>query len=295
MALLFDAITERITIADNASYRDQTAFSAIIIVKRNTLKEATVLDKSSGATRKRFSFYWSSTSELEMIVWRATVNATSISNNLTLNSTTIPMIIAMTYNEADGIKLYGSDSLQVPLAEATYATQTIGSGATTADSGVSLLLGNIPSFNLNPALNYSYFHWVNKRCSLSELLQIQYNPCCCLPDSAIILQLGIHGANGVGVQKDWSGNGNDGTITGAIKIDHAPIKIFPRLAITQELAQTLFPDPIVLTLTTVAPVIGYTLKPSPVNLTLSTVDPVVTTGANKYPWYAYPPMIRGPL
>lgn len=38
---------------------------------------------------------------------------------------------------------------------------------------------------------------------------------------------GIHGSGGVGTQLDWSGNGNNGTITGATQADHAPIRIFP--------------------------------------------------------------------
>lgn len=300
MALSFtDNSGNNITHGSDASIDNPTSGTLVFWLKlvntSNTYREFFVKMNASGtlgwviyrpgSAGSTLRFEWVGTSTLQIY---------TAASFLTTNW----MFIAVVFNKsgANGDQKMYKGSLTSAAVEATYGTQLVGSGHAT-DAAETFRIGSRDGVNECMGMSLGFLaYYPNVVLSLEQIIAQQFNT-----DAPVVAgckmfyHYGIHGAGGTGTQKDWSGSGNDGTLTGAAKIDHPPIQVFSRPAITQELAQTLFPAPVNLTLATVAPVIGYTLIPAPINLVLSTVNPVVTTGANKYPWYAYPPMIRGPF
>lgn len=100
----------------------------------------------------------------------------------------------------------------------------------------------------------------------------------------LLIELGIRDA--LGTQRDFSGNDNDGTVTGCAVADHVPRpSIFTQLipqARKSGGGTTITPDPAVLSLNVPDPTIVFgtkTITPGPVALNLVVPDPTIVIGA----------------
>jgi hypothetical protein len=117
-------------------------------------------------------------------------------------------------------KIYMGD-LATPLAEpSAYTTQRIGSGAVGDDSGVNLIIGNISSATLSYPGDVSWIAAWNRRLSHEELIAQQWHP----HVTSGCVGFWVLGYNGTGTQPDWSGNGNNGSVTGATVAAHVPLR-----------------------------------------------------------------------
>lgn len=117
--------------------------------------------------------------------------------------------------------------MDTPVTEtSSYSFRNVGSGATTAATG-DLYLGNRTGVFKTAELNLSLYQMINSRLSLAELRAIQYTMFPSRSDQNIFIHLGW---NGTGTQVDWSGNRNNGTVTGATVANHAPLGYVPHSA-----------------------------------------------------------------
>lgn len=131
--------------------------------------------------------------------------------------------------DADQQLFYGNRSTAV--AEVSgYSDQQVGSGHKDA-TGNSFVAGGMPgeSWSWAEGSISAYAVW-DSYATLDDLLRFQYYPELKPTGSNLLIwiHVGIHGTSGVGTQYDWSGNGFNGTVSGASKTDHIPgVKIFP--------------------------------------------------------------------
>jgi hypothetical protein len=134
--------------------------------------------------------------------------------------------IGMTYNDtAKVIKLY-SGTLTSPVAEVSYSSTVTGSGTTGSNASNNQFVaayGSGTSGNPNAAISWAAI-W-NRVLTLDEIKQHQFRPFCNRADGCVLFT--EYGWAGTGTQADFSGNGNNGTVTGATVTDHAPIARHP--------------------------------------------------------------------
>jgi len=116
------------------------------------------------------------------------------------------------------IHIYLGDR-STPAVESTYDGGAFGLGSLVSNAGRNAVVGNnepgANDFNGEIA-NFKYW---NRVLTLSDLIAQQYGA----PVGAGCLLHTEYGINGTGTQADWSGNGNNGTVTGSAVSDHAPI------------------------------------------------------------------------
>lgn len=117
-------------------------------------------------------------------------------------------------------KLYvgalGSDVVEV----SSYSTQTVGAGARVATTD-AFTIGNTPGGDSWAFLDGDVggFIYLNRIPQIEEIRRIS-RQMFAVKDSQLHLELGYHGT---GTQTDWSGTGNNGTITGAVAANHPPV------------------------------------------------------------------------
>jgi hypothetical protein len=116
--------------------------------------------------------------------------------------------------------LYHGD-LATAIAEvSSYSIQRVGSGTVTSNSGLNLLVGNATNGLLPMTGRIGVVAMWNRQLSLGELRAQQYRP---LPTSGCVLFTHL-GFNGTGTQPDWSGNGNNASVSGCTVADHVPLR-----------------------------------------------------------------------
>lgn len=108
--------------------------------------------------------------------------------------------------------------LSTVASEVTYAARTDGSGGYDLDSAGSLLLGGGGTSNPTNG-RIAVAAYVAKEMSLQEIIRWQFHPQV-TPETRGFWHLGF---NGTGTQPDWSGNVNNGSVTGATVSDHVPL------------------------------------------------------------------------
>jgi len=182
---------------------------------------------AGGGTSHRFNNQPGTNSEVNLFVKFGGTNAGANTTDLSITAD-VPHWVVATFDVAASpmIRLYGAP-INSSIVEGSYGFQDDGTSGKTADAAGSWMVGNNNTPNAPTFGKISLFMAWNRALPLGELLQQQSNPHF-TPGNIIFSHYGIHGASGAGVQQDWSGNGNHGTVTGATKTDHAPIQIFPR-------------------------------------------------------------------
>lgn len=168
-------------------------------------------------SRKEFGLN-DSAGTLRGVVDRATTDCTASST--TSINTNEWSCVAMTYSEANGIKMF-TGTLATAMAEVSYASQVTGSGATGDDSANAQEFGGRSTGGANA--NFPGYIAVASICnaemSLAEIQRQQFRPQ--ITSSCVCYQ---HlGYNGTGTQADWSGNLNNGTVTVATITQHVPL------------------------------------------------------------------------
>lgn len=200
-----------------------TATMAAWIYRRNNVGNDRILCKAEFASGACWLTF---TSETALLFFRYREGATSLgvkASKFAVDPETLNrwMFVAgsldgggTTFNQ----HLYVGDEI-TPLREPrAYMDRTVGDGTYTSNSGEPLIAGNLALFS--QTLD-GYLAWAamwDRPLSYSELLAQQYNPHLS-PGCKLFCYYGEHGE---GVQRDLSGNGNDGTVTGATKIGARP-------------------------------------------------------------------------
>ena len=216
MALDFTAATtNKVTVTNPQTFGAGSAFSWCMWIMRTA-----ALSNTQGMSKGGVDLFVFSTTGTVMFfnIPRATTgsNAKVLSSAFVLNEWEF---WAGTYDETDGPRLF-KGTLTSPVAEVTYSARVVGAGNTTADSG-NLFINNRGAANvLAIGARIGTFNWFNRRLSLAELAQQQWQP---LPASGsqFFGHLGYDAANSV--VADLSGNGRNGSITGAAIAAHVPL------------------------------------------------------------------------
>lgn len=173
------------------------------------------------------NFYNSGITVVQFSITRATTNLFTRANLSALPTLAINTwaYMAVTYDPAGSAgnqQLWGGN-LTTPVAEATsYTSQTAGTGAITDTTAGNLMIGGRPSINVAMVGRIALVHIVNRRLSLGELQAQQFAPHA-VSGTVLFVHLGF---NGTGTQADWSGGGNNCTVTGATQSADAPIAPF---------------------------------------------------------------------
>lgn len=187
-----------------------------------------LINKGNAAgTRHRLGFAGAGAPDnFRFLIQRATTPLEIISSDTPFVSNTW-QCVAVTFDSGGGStdqKLYVG-SLTAPIAEvSSYSIQQAGSGAVGDDSGDSLLIGNTNQNNVWTGQIAVVAIW-NRVLTAAEIRAQQFRPFCKASDGCVLF---THlGWAGTGTQPDLSGNGNNGTVTGASLADHVPIARWP--------------------------------------------------------------------
>jgi len=132
-------------------------------------------------------------------------------------------LVAIVFNSSGGeneiVNIY-SGSLTAAATEASsYSTQDDGSGALASDAGGSWIVGNRSAFDRSMASDIAIVAIINRALSLSEIIAWQWQPRV-VADTVLFSHYGF---NGTTTAFDLSGNGNDGTASGATIAAHVPL------------------------------------------------------------------------
>ena len=167
------------------------------------------------------TFPCQSNSRLAFQLNRATVNLTIFSSN-DFYTANVWNFAAATWDAsgADADQKLFQGTLSAAVAEeSSYGTQTVGSGATVTNAGGDFFVGNNGENNVALIGRIAWFGVWNVQLTLAQLQAQQFFP----HKTAGCVLFSHYGYNGVGTQADWSGNVNNGTVTGATQADHVPL------------------------------------------------------------------------
>lgn len=173
--------------------------------------------------RRIIHSHWGSTGDYTAFIIDGTNKVEFAAN---IGATAAWYCVAFTWDTSLGSG-YGSiyrGSLTGLMASQTLTWETKVAGGT--DAGGDLLIGRDSNANTSLDGKIALFaHW-GVRLTLDELIQQQYR---LMPvvrtDPSELLVFCNYGFSGTGVQRDWSGNSNDGTVTGATVAPHVPLRI----------------------------------------------------------------------
>lgn len=189
--------------------------------------------RTNGANQ--VTMFWNA-GTLEVVVGRSGTNDLLTGAGSGLNSAGFHFLV-VTYDNAaapNRIKVYTG----TPLAAAALDGQGgNGSGSVGNPSGAAYIVGNnaTPSNNFPGAVSYHAHHPVTL--NLQQILSMQQR----IRRRASTDLLTLYGLNDAGTQPDWSGNGRNGTVTGATVYRNAPV----RFALQQGRAPLSFPPAVV--------------------------------------------------
>ena len=118
-------------------------------------------------------------------------------------------------------KLFGGDLTNPAQEVGTYFSQAVGSGTVSDMAGMNAQVGNTDSGDFSWPGQIAWVSVWNRLLTLAEIRFQQFRPAY---DTGCVLLTHYGGpANGVGTQTDLSGNGNNGTITGATQGSLIPL------------------------------------------------------------------------
>lgn len=223
MALLFDATDERVQVPAHASIDDLSSMTLMIWYQVTTVAGGTaycVINKHDGTAGDGFLMFRPGGAVGPDDWWfirnRATTDTSVQSNGNIISTNRWEWICVM---DSDGVApdlLHGT--LAARAAAPTYGTRTTGSGATAGESDRDLWIGNSDGTQPHQG-RIGLVQIFNRRLTPAEALLHQYRP---HVSNGCVLFL-APGSNGVGTQADWSGNANNGAVTGATVVDPLPL------------------------------------------------------------------------
>lgn len=226
MSLVFtDGSTNVVNCQSGTSLDDITAGTALAWVYPTTLTNDHVIMTKIGATYQGTNYLTISggAANLRMSVDRATTDLIVSSSNSFLTTGKWWFVGSQwDLNGANGDQLLYYGDLSTPaVAISSYVLQQVGSGARVSDAANSLGIGNKVAAEAFTcwAGRIAVVGLFNRRLTLTEIRTWQIRP---YHASGGVLFIHL-GWNGTGTQFDWSGNGNNGAVTGATVADHVPL------------------------------------------------------------------------
>lgn len=147
---------------------------------------------------------------------------TSSSNNVVNNAWQFVAAVWNTGGVNGDQKAYWGNLTTIVTEVATYTSQAVGSGALTGMATNVYTGGNPDStFEVDFAGRIAIVGRCTSQLTLGQLQTVQWRLLPALSFSATLFS--ILGYAGTGTQPDWSGSGNNGTVTSATVGDHVPI------------------------------------------------------------------------
>ena len=227
MALLFDASTEYINCGSASMLDDLTTYSFVCWVKPTVAFAAVdtrwIYKKGDwGNGHDGFALDINATPDVVLMQFRqratTPLNVQSIQTaNLAVNKWSF-LASSINLNGVDTDQYLYIGYLNTIVSEVgAYALRGVGSGTPVTNAAQNFILGNNNAFTEPTDGAVGIAMIFNKQLSLGELRTLQFRP---IPISGC---LGFWVLHGTGTQPDLSGNGNNGTVTGATITDHIPI------------------------------------------------------------------------
>lgn len=218
MSRVFGANTsDRVTLDTDATLDAYTAFTiGIAHVATSTTNLRRLIGKLtvSGGWEVRLAL----TTALRFEITRGTTNAVAQTNTSQI-ATNVHYLHFFTYDETDGPRIFqgiiGASGFTSALAEVTYATQTVGSGATTTIAD-AIRIGNAVAETVAWQGNISSVAMWGTRKTLAELSATRWRR-----DTGTARF--YHELGGSSPELDRTANAIDGAVTGATVGTHAPI------------------------------------------------------------------------
>jgi hypothetical protein len=134
------------------------------------------------------------------------------------------LFIAVAYNTSVAPQIY-TGTLTTSAAEVSYNSQDAGSGATGDNNANNQFVGAFGAGTTgNPNADIAWVGIWNRKLSSGEIAAQQFRPR--VTSGSVLFT--HYGYNGLSTQPDWSGNGNNGTVTGTPPgaADHVPLGPF---------------------------------------------------------------------
>lgn len=218
MARDFDGVDDVINCGSGSQLDDLAAWTHCAWFYADTVGEAgfgTMCRKNANDAGLGKVMHIQATAAVRAACRRATTNQQLVSANNTypLNQWNF---VAYTYDGTTG-RLYVATPGGV-VSEVTYATNTQGVGAITADGNTNLTIGNDSTGATTFDGRIAYVRWFNAALSLDELTAVMYNRPA--RPSALV---GFWPLIGASPEPDWSGYVSNGTVTGSVVADGPPV------------------------------------------------------------------------
>lgn len=228
MALTFGAASSnRVDCGSAAALDDMAAVTVLAWVYCTTRTSSrTIISKFRGSLGSGWRLSLQGTSGDVQFEWaRATTYALGLTNTAPV-VTNSWVFLAASCDKSTAPKIY-EGTLTSLAVESTYTTSRAGAGAFGSDAARYLALGNADNA-ATPTLAFqgriSHAAVFDSVLSLDEIQSWQNNPRPLIGAKAALGEwnLGLDPI-GTGTQPDLSGNGNDGTVTGATVSVHTPL------------------------------------------------------------------------
>ena len=237
MSLLFDGgDADKVDLGTDASLELDTVATILLWTRPTVLPDSTLRFLFSKGPVATNDIAFNSSGGINALVMqrdRATTNSSCQADwsNVPHASANTWMFLAGQYdaNGSDADQRIFGGNLTNPADEvSTYVSQAVGSGALSSLSGLSAQIGNTDSGSFSWPGEIAWVYVWNRILSLSEIRFQQFRPAF---DTGCVLLMHCGGpGNGVGTQVDLSGQGNDGTITGATQGSLIPLPKWFNLA-----------------------------------------------------------------
>lgn len=215
MSLVFGAATsDRIDVADAASLQTLTTFTILQWAYVTTLTSGRMTARKGTAVSNGWNIGLSGTTGNI----RARVGCLTTVSDLITNTTpfaTLGKWVCMAYTWAGtgvAAHLYFGD-LVLPMVEATYGTNTNGSGAQQSDTGLAVAIGNSPGATVAWQGGIGLTALYNRVLTLTETESWRQRPTVAM--GAVLFHDYDNPASATGAQFDLSRTKNTGTVTGA--------------------------------------------------------------------------------
>lgn len=222
MALTFGGATsDRVDCGSAAGVDDLSALTVMLWVYPTALtSDRALISKYRGATEQgwQVSLQGGGVGNIELYRERATTDQQYRTSGEPV-VTNAWQFVAVASDSTDAKIFHGN--LTTLATEASYGTATGGSGAFNSDASRQLLIANRDAPTPNAAFpgRIAIVSLLNVKLTLAEIQMWQFTPRV-LPN---MIGMWVLGYNGTSTQPDYSGNANNGTVTGATVSDHVPI------------------------------------------------------------------------
>jgi len=222
-ALNFNGTTHVVNHGSAASLDDIDAFTALLWVQTDQTGDVDFMLLTKGSNvGPRFAMNpaFAITAEMPRATDYLVING-SIGNFASWGANKwVFLAVSMDIAGVDGDQMILCGDLNTIATEpSSYASQDVGSGASSDDSAGDMNIGRLADGNrwIGEIASIMIF---DTNFSVAEIQAQQFNP---IPIKKPVLHT-HYGFNGTGSQIDLSGNGNNGTVTGATVADHVPLR-----------------------------------------------------------------------